>query len=107
MNTFTILLGIAICILLVIIYGLIKILKTARLEIKLFQYKLTEWKTTLEAQSRKINNIFDKLKIVSADLGEGHDWTSVETYYVDEKSGAHIKLVKIDDDKKNEENWDN
>ena len=107
MNTFTILLGIAICILLVIIYGLIKILKTARLEIKLFQYKLTEWKTTLEAQSRKINNIFDKLKIVSADFGEGHDWTSIETYYVDEKSGALIKLVKIDDDKKNEENLDN
>lgn len=107
MNTLTILFGIAICILLVIIYGLIKILKTARLEIKLFQYKLTEWKTTLEAQSRKINNIFAKLKIVSADLGEGHDWTSIETYYVDEKSGALIKLVKMDDDKKNEENWDN
>ena len=107
MNTFTILLGIAICILLVIIYGLIKILKTARLEIKLFQYKLTEWKITLEAQSRKINNIFDKLKIVSADFGEGHDWTSVETYYVDEKSGALIKLVKMDDDKENEENLGN
>lgn len=107
MNTLTILFGIAICILLVIIYGLIKILKTARLEIKLFQYKLTEWKITLEAQSRKINNIFDKLKIVSADFGEGHDWTSIETYYVDEKSGALIKLVKMDDDKKNEENLDN
>ena len=107
MNALTILFGIAICILLVIIYGLIQILKQARLEIKLFQYKLTEWKTTLEAQSRKINNIFDKLKIVSADFGEGHDWTSVETYYVDEKSGAIIKLVKMDDDKKNEENWDN
>ena len=107
MNILTILFWIVICILLVIIYGLIKILKTARLEIKLFQYKLTEWKTTLEAQSRKINNIFDKLKIVSADLGEGHDWTSVETYYVDEKSGALIKLVKMDDDKKNEENLAN
>lgn len=107
MNTLTILFGIAICILLVIIYGLIKTLKTARLEIKLFQYKLTEWKTTLEAQSRKINNIFYKLKIVSADFGEGHDWTSIETYYVDEKSGALIKLVKIDDDKKNEENLAN
>ena len=107
MNTLTILFGIAICILLVIIYGLIKILKTARLEIKLFQYKLTEWKITLEAQSRKINNIFDKLKIVSADFGEGHDWASIETYYVDEKSGALIKLVKMDDDKENEENLDN
>lgn len=107
MNTLTILFGFAICILLAIIYGLIQTLKTARLEIKLFQYKLTEWKTMLEAQSRKINNIFDKLKIVSADFGEGHDWTSVETYYVDEKTGALIKLVKMDDDKKNEENWDN
>lgn len=107
MNTFTILFWIVICILLVIIYGLAQTLKTARLEIELFQYKLTEWKTTLEAQSRKINNIFDKLKIVSADFGEGHDWTSIETYYVDEKSGALIKLVKIDDDKENEENLDN
>ena len=104
MSTLTILFGIAICILLVIIYGLIQTLKTARLEIKLFQYKLTEWKITLEAQSRKINNIFDKLKIVSADFGEGHDWTSIETYYVDEKSGALIKLVKMDDDKKNKTN---
>ena len=104
MSTLTILFGIAICILLVIIYGLIKTLKTARFEIKLFQYKLTEWKITLEAQSRKINNIFDKLKIVSADFGEGHDWTSVETYYIDEKSGALIKLVKMDDDKENKTN---
>ena len=107
MNILTIVFWIVICILLVIIYGLIQTLKTARLEIKLFQYKLTEWKTTLEAQSRKINNIFDKLKIISADFGEGHDWTSIETYYVDEKSGALIKLVKMDDDKKNEENLDN
>ena len=107
MNILTILFWIVICILLVIIYGLIKILKTARLEIKLFQYKLTEWKTTLEEQSRKINNIFDKLKIVSADFGEGPDWSSIERYYVDEKSGALIKLVKIDDDKKNEENLAN
>ena len=107
MNILTIVFWIVICILLVIIYGLIQTLKTARLEIKLFQYKLTEWKTTLEAQSRKINNIFDKLKIVSADFGEGHDWASIETYYVDEKSGALIKLVKMDDDKKNEENLDN
>lgn len=107
MNILTILFWIVICILLVIIYGLIQTLKTAILEIKLFQHKLTEWKTTLEAQSRKINTIFDKLKIVSADLGEGHDWTSIETYYVDEKSGALIKLVKMDDDKKNEENLDN
>lgn len=107
MNELTILFVIVICILLLIIYGLIQTLKTARLEINLFQDKLTEWKTTLEAQSRKINNIFDKLKIVSADFGEGHDWTSVETYYVDEKSGVLIKLVKMDDDKKNEENLDN
>lgn len=107
MNELTILFVIVICILLLIIYGLIQTLKTARLEINLFQDKLTEWKTTLEAQSRKINNIFDKLKIVSADFGEGHDWTSIETYYVDEKSGALIKLVKIDDDKENEENLDN
>lgn len=104
MNTLTILFGLAICILLAIIYVLIQTLKTARLEIKLFQYKLTEWETMLEAQSRKINNIFDKLKIVSADFGEGHDWTSVETYYVDEKSGALIKLVKMGDDKENKAN---
>ena len=107
MNILTILFWIVICILLVIIYGLIQTLKTAILEIKLFQHKLTEWKTTLEAQSRKINTIFDKMKIVYADLGESHDWTSIETYYINEKSDALIKLAKRDDEKKNEENLDN
>ena len=91
MVEFYILFIIVISVLLYIIYYLQAMLKEAKREIKYFNHKIVEWNTTLEAQSNKINTIIDSLSVVSVDLADGEDYTSIDTYYVDKDLG----LIKI------------
>ena len=91
MVEFYILFIIVISVLLYIIYYLQAMLKEAKREIKYFNHKIIEWNSTLEAQSNKINTIIDSLSVVSVDLADGEDYTSIDTYYVDKDLG----LIKI------------
>ena len=91
MAEFYILFIIVISVLLYIIYYLQSMLKEAKREIKYFNHKIVEWNSTLEAQSNKINTIIDSLSVVSVDLADGEDYTSIDTYYVDKDLG----LIKI------------
>ena len=91
MVEFYILFIIVISVLLYIIYYLQAMLKEAKREIKYFNHKIIEWNSTLEAQSNKINTIIDNLSVVSVDLADGEDYTSIDTYYVDKDLG----LIKI------------
>ena len=74
-----------------ITYYLQAMLKEAKREIKYFNHKIVEWNSTLESQSNKINTIIDSLSVVSVDLADGEDYTSIDTYYVDKDLG----LIKI------------
>ena len=74
-----------------ITYYLQAVLKEAKREIKYFNHKIVEWNSTLETQSSKINTIIDSLSVVSVDLADGEDYTSIDTYYVDKDLG----LIKI------------
>ena len=98
MVEFYILFIIVISVLLYIIYYLKSMLKEAKREIKYFNHKIVEWNSTLEAQSSKINTIIDSLSVVSVDLADGEDYTSIDTYYVDKDLGL-IK-IKSETDKK-------
>ena len=91
MVEFYILFIIVISVLLYIIYYLQAMLKEAKREIKYFNHKIIEWNSTLESQSDKINTIIDSLSVVSVDLADGEDYTSIDTYYVDKDLG----LIKI------------
>ena len=91
MVEFYILFIIVISVLSYITYYLQAVLKEAKREIKYFNHKIVEWNSTLEAQSNKINTIIDSLSVVSVDLADGEDYTSIDTYYVDKDLG----LIKI------------
>ena len=91
MVEFYILFIIVISVLLYIIYYLQAMLKEAKRDIRYFNHKIVEWNSTLEAQSSKINTIIDSLSVVSVDLADGEDYTSIDTYYVDKDLG----LIKI------------
>ena len=91
MVEFYILFIFVISVLLYIIYYLQAMLKEAKRDIKYFNHKIIEWNSTLEAQSNKINTIIDSLSVVSVDLADGEDYTSIDTYYVDKDLG----LIKI------------
>ena len=91
MVEFYILFIFVISVLLYIIYYLQSMLKEAKREIRYFNHKIVEWNSTLEAQSNKINTIIDSLSVVSVDLADGEDYTSIDTYYVDKDLG----LIKI------------
>ena len=91
MVEFYILFIIVISVLLYIIYYLQAMLKEAKREIRYFNHKIVEWNSTLESQSNKINTIIDSLSVVSVDLADGEDYTSIDTYYVDKDLG----LIKI------------
>ena len=91
MVEFYILFIIVVSVLLYIIYYLQAVLKEAKREIKYFNHKIVEWNSTLEVQSNKINTIIDSLSVVSVDLSDGEDYTSIDTYYVDKDLG----LIKI------------
>ena len=91
MVEFYILFIIVISVLLYIIYYIQAMLKEAKREIKYFNHKIIEWNSTLESQSNKINTIIDSLSVVSVDLADGEDYTSIDTYYVDKDLG----LIKI------------
>ena len=91
MVEFYILFIIVISVLLYIIYYLQALLKEAKREIRYFNHKIVEWNSTLESQSNKINTIIDSLSVVSVDLADGEDYTSIDTYYVDKDLG----LIKI------------
>ena len=91
MVEFYILFIIVISVLSYIIYYLQAMLKEAKREIKYFNHKIVEWNSTLESQSNKINTIIDSLSVVSVDLADGEDYTSIDTYYVDKDLG----LIKI------------
>ena len=91
MVEFYILFIIVISVLSYIIYYLQAMLKEAMREIKYFNHKIIEWNSTLESQSNKINAIIDSLSVVSVDLADGEDYTSIDTYYVDKDLG----LIKI------------
>ena len=88
---FYILFIVVVSVLLYIIYYLQTMLKEAKREIRYFNHKIVEWNSTLEAQSNKINTIIDSLSVVSVDLADGEDYTSIDTYYVDKDLG----LIKI------------
>ena len=91
MVEFYILFIIVISVLSYITYYLQAVLKEAKREIKYFNHKIVEWNSTLEVQSNKINTIIDSLSVVSVDLADGEDYTSIDTYYVDKGLG----LIKI------------
>ena len=74
-----------------IIYYLQAMLKEAKREIRYFNHKIVEWNSTLESQSNKINTIIDSLSIVSVDLSNGKDCTTIDKYYIDKDLG----LIKI------------
>ena len=74
-----------------IIYYLQAMLKEAKREIRYFNHKIVEWNSTLESQSNKINTIIDSLSIVSVDLSNGKDCTTIDKYYIDKGLG----LIKI------------
>ena len=98
MVEFYILFIIVISVLSYITYYLQAMLKEAKREIKYFNHKIIEWNSTLEAQSNKINTIIDSLSVVSVDLADGEDYTSIDTYYVDKDLGL-IKLNSETDKK--------
>ena len=77
MVEFYILFIIVISVLLYIIYYLQALLKEAKREIRYFNHKIVEWNSTLESQSNKINTIIDSLSIVSVDLVNGKDCTTM------------------------------
>ena len=91
MVEFYILFIIVISVLLYIIYYLQAMLKEAKREIRYFNHKIAEWNSTLESQSNKINTIIDSLSIVSVDLSNGKDCTTIDKYYIDKDLG----LIKI------------
>ena len=91
MVKFYILFVVVVSVLLYIIYYLQAMLKEAKREIRYFNHKIVEWNSTLESQSNKINTIIDSLSVVSVDLADGEDYTSIDTYYVDKDLG----LIKI------------
>ena len=91
MVEFYILFIIVISVLLYIIYYLQAMLKEAKREIRYFNHKIVEWNSTLESQSNKINTIIDSLSIVSVDLSNGKDCTTIDKYYIDKGLG----LIKI------------
>ena len=74
-----------------IIYYLQAMLKEAKREIRYFNHKIVEWNSILESQSNKINTIIDSLSVVSVDLTNGEDCTTVDKYYIDKDLG----LIKI------------
>ena len=74
-----------------IIYYLQAMLKEAKREIIYFNHKIVEWNSTLESQSNKINTIIDSLSVVSVDLANGEDYTTIDKYYIDKDLG----LIKI------------
>ena len=74
-----------------IIYYLQAMLKEAKREIRYFNHKIVEWNSTLESQSNKINTIIDSLSVVSIDLANGEDYTTIDKYYIDKDLG----LIKI------------
>ena len=74
-----------------IIYYLQAMLKEAKREIRYFNHKIVEWNAILESQSNKINTIIDSLSIVSVDLANGKDCTTIGKYYIDKDLG----LIKI------------
>ena len=74
-----------------IIYYLQAMLKEAKREIRYFNHKIIEWNSTLESQSDKINTIIDSLSVVSVDLANGKDCTTIDKYYIDKDLG----LIKI------------
>ena len=74
-----------------IIYYLQTMLKEAKREIRYFNHKIVEWNSTLESQSNKINTIIDSLSVVSVDLANGEDYTTIDKYYIDKDLG----LIKI------------
>ena len=73
------------------IYYLQAMLKEAKREIRYFNHKIAEWNSILESQSNKINTIIDSLSIVSVDLSNGKDCTTIDKYYIDKDLG----LIKI------------
>ena len=83
MVEFYILFIIVISVLVYIIYYLQAMLKEAKREIRYFNHKIVEWNSTLESQSNKINTIIDSLSIVSVDLSNGKDCTTIDKYYID------------------------
>ena len=91
MVEFYILFIIVISVLSCIIYYLQAMLKEAKREIRYFNYKIVEWNSTLESQSNKINTIIDNLSVVSVDLANGEDYTTIDKYYIDKDLG----LIKI------------
>ena len=91
MVEFYILFIVVVSVLSYIIYYLQAMLKEAKREIIYFYHKIVEWNSTLESQSNKINTIIDSLSVVSVDLADGEDYTSIDTYYVDKDLG----LIKI------------
>ena len=91
MVEFYILFIIVISVLLYIIYYLQALLKEAKREIRYFNHKIAEWNSILESQSNKINTIIDSLSIVSVDLSNGKDCTTIDKYYIDKGLG----LIKI------------
>ena len=91
MVEFYILFIVVVSVLSYIIYYLQTMLKEAKREIRYFNHKIVEWNSTLESQSNKINTIIDSLSVVSVDLADGEDYTSIDTYYVDKALG----LIKI------------
>ena len=91
MVEFYILFIIVISVLLYIIYYLQAMLKKAKREIRYFNHKIVEWNSTLESQSNKINTIIDSLSVVSVDLANGEDYTTIDKYYIDKDLG----LIKI------------
>lgn len=74
-----------------IIYYLQAMLKEVKREIRYFNHKIVEWNSTLESQSNKINTIIDSLSVVSVDLANGEDYTTIDKYYIDKDLG----LIKI------------
>ena len=74
-----------------IIYYLQTMLKEAKREIRYFNHKIVEWNSILESQSNKINTIINSLSVVSVDLANGKDCTTIDKYYIDKDLG----LIKI------------
>ena len=91
MVEFYILFIIVVFVLSYIIYYLQAMLKEAKREIRYFNHKIVEWNSTLESQSNKINTIIDSLSVVSVDLANGEDYTTIDKYYIDKDLG----LIKI------------
>ena len=91
MVEFYILFIVVVSVLSYIIYYLQAMLKEAKREIRYFNHKIVVWNSTLESQSNKINTIIDSLSIVSVDLANEKDCTTIDKYYIDKDLG----LIKI------------